>query len=93
MEARTLLMVAAGFLIGSYFFNQRRKQAEAVGKPSITPMAQPVSQKDAQALADEAKLEICKDNWVRFSQTRRFASAEAMQNTYDNFMATCVSQA
>jgi hypothetical protein len=93
METRTLVLVGLGFLIGSYFFNRRKKATIIKEQKPIASLTKPDSEKTGQELADEAKLKICKENWIKFSSTRRFASAEAMQNTYDNFMSTCVSQA
>ena len=41
---------------------------------------------------DTPKVSFCKEKWIKFSETKKFGSQEQMQNTYDNFMASCVGQ-
>jgi hypothetical protein len=41
---------------------------------------------------DTPQVVICKEKWLKFAETQRFGSQEQMQNTYDNFMTSCVGQ-
>jgi hypothetical protein len=41
---------------------------------------------------DTPQVVICKEKWLKFSETQKFSSQEQMQNTYDNFMTSCVGQ-
>ena len=41
---------------------------------------------------DSPKIALCKEKWIKFSETQKFGSQEQMQNTYDNFMTSCVGQ-
>ena len=41
---------------------------------------------------DTPKVAFCKEKWIKFSETKKFGSQEQMQNTYDNFMTSCVGQ-
>lgn len=41
---------------------------------------------------DTPQIVICKEKWLKFSETQKFSSQEQMQKTYDNFMTSCVGQ-
>ena len=41
---------------------------------------------------DSPQIVICKEKWLKFSETQKFSSQEQMQKTYDNFMTSCVGQ-
>lgn len=41
---------------------------------------------------DTPQVVICKEKWIKFAETQKFGSQEQMQNTYDNFMTSCVGQ-
>jgi hypothetical protein len=41
---------------------------------------------------DTPQVVLCKEKWLKFSETQKFSSQEQMQNTYDNFMTSCVGQ-
>ena len=41
---------------------------------------------------DTPKIAVCKEKWIKFAETQKFGSQEQMQNTYDNFMTSCVGQ-
>ena len=41
---------------------------------------------------DTPKIAGCKEKWIKFAETRKFASSEQEQATYDNFMTSCVTQ-
>lgn len=38
------------------------------------------------------KITECKNKWIKFAEKRKFTSEEQAQNTYDNFMTSCVAQ-
>jgi hypothetical protein len=41
---------------------------------------------------DTPQVVLCKEKWLKFAETQKFGSQEQMQNTYDNFMTSCVGQ-
>lgn len=42
--------------------------------------------------AEDPKISVCKEKWIKFVETRKFTSAQQEQDTYDNFMMSCVTQ-
>jgi hypothetical protein len=41
---------------------------------------------------EDPKITECKNKWIKFAEKRKFSSEEQAQNTYDNFMTSCVAQ-
>ena len=77
-----------------------------MGLPDTSTQTLPPASTNAPAEAGTTKIEepevvetldtpqvaLCKEKWLKFSETQKFSSQEQMQNTYDNFMTSCVGQ-
>ena len=108
MNNREIILFGVGFLVGYTVIRATRNNVVVAPKTQSLPdtYAETIPPATAGTIAgttqiqepevietvEDPKIASCKDKWIKFSETRKFGSQEQMQNTYNNFMASCVAQ-
>lgn len=104
MDNRDILLVGGGLFIGYLLASKKRSKdlstsnvvsnTQSQTLPPATAGGSVVANETSQSgetLVDP-KIDFCKQNWIEYSKTKRFGSSESMQNTYDNFMTSCIGK-
>jgi hypothetical protein len=102
MKDRDVILFGIGFF-AVFLILKLKKGKEIIYTESsdsnlFSENAQNSEEKPNQILAtseeslDSPKISYCKQNWIKFAETRKFSSSEQEQKTYDNFMTSCVAQ-
>ena len=108
MNKREVILFGVGFLVGYMFIRATKNNvvinpatqslpntfAETIPPATAGTVSgtTQIQEPEIVETPEDPKISYCKEKWIKFAETRKFASAEQQQATYDNFMASCVAQ-
>ena len=108
MNKREIILFGVGFLVGYMIIRATKNNvvinpetqslpdtfAETIPPAIAGTVAGTTQIQEPEVIetVDDPKITYCKEKWIKFAETRKFASAEQEQATYDNFMTSCVTQ-
>ena len=108
MDNRGIILFGFGFLVGYMVIRATRNNIvvapENQSLPDVSSQTEPpatagavsgttqIKEPEVVEVVENPKIEACKEKWIKFAETRKFASAEQEQKTYDNFMTSFVAQ-
>jgi hypothetical protein len=108
MNKREIILFGVGFLVGYMVIRATKNNvvlnpateslpdtfAETIPPATAGTIAgtTQIQEPEIVETLEDPKIADCKEKWIKFAETRKFASAEQEQATYDNFMTSCVAQ-
>lgn len=108
MNKRDIIFFSIGFLVGYAVIKATKNNVVSSvttqGLPDTSAETIPpatagtvagttqIQEPEVVEAVEDPKIAYCKEKWIKFSETRKFASAEQEQATYDKFMTSCVAQ-
>jgi hypothetical protein len=108
MNKREIILFGVGFLVGYMVIRATRNNvvtapvtqslpdtsAETIPPATAGTVAgtTQIQEPEVVEAVEDPKITGCKDKWIKYAETQKFGSQEQMQNTYDNFMTSCVAQ-
>lgn len=108
MNKREIILFGVGFLVGYMVIGATRNNvvtapatqslpdtsAETIPPATAGTVAGTTQIQEPEVLEaiEDPKIDFCKQNWIEYSKTIKFGSSESMQNTYDNFMTSCIGK-
>jgi hypothetical protein len=108
MNKREIILFGVGFLVGYMVIRATRNNvvtspvtqnlpntfAETIPPATAGTVAgtTQIQEPEVVETVEDPKIAGCKEKWIKFAETQKFGSQEQMQNTYDNFMTSCVAQ-
>jgi hypothetical protein len=108
MNKREVILFGLGFLVGYMVIRATKNNvalnpatqnlpntyAETIPPATAGTVAgtTKIQEPEVVETLEDPKISGCKEKWIKYAKTVKFGSEEQMQNTYDNFMTSCVAQ-